>query len=911
MFGYAAKRIVRGRGMFLAFFLSVALAAILFSGILQGADAVGVSLLNNVLEATEVDIVSTAQDKNLTRTRVYEIEEIFGAVEGVKGVEHFVRWEVLVNVSGWDEWKTFMVVALPENSTLMEGLTGVEELEEGMIYIDMASVNASDFVAGEEVTLKVDTYQPYNPPGFEMRTYNFEIGGAVVLDDRAFAILSGRYRLFLRSVLLGTGGAGRRPEYRLIIMSEETLRSILDPLYASLRRSTKNVYGVALVSLDRERLVNPWDIPASSARVKRILEEVNSLGAEYMYVPVNYLGELLKAVESHSAEMKRSTMVVAAPVFFTAWYLGVTVSNVSLGLRRREIGLLFTRGMTHRQVLYIFIFEAVLVSLLAGGAGIIVGAAMLPFVIPGMGLLQAFRSVSPFTVGASLAFTSALALLAVYKPAKRAAEMDVASALLEYQGEEPLGSWHEPLLAVVLGAYRIAMLMLGLSVESFRPESPSLGVFILYSTWWGVDYILSYIAPILFFWGFINLLLQYVSWFHDLLERLAELLVGDVARFSWLSARRNLRRTVASTFMAALIVGYGVIVIGNVASTDDFMDRWVKTTIGADASVWLFEGRGAEALASEIAGLEGVASATVETWFSPGSSLGEVPVRAIEPLRWRETAYVEEGWIEGDDVFERMNASDVAAIMEKDAADRLGVKINGTMIVKLGHKTFTLKIVGFFGLDPGENWALHPVLYVPDSFLAKVKEKYITQRRILVRLEEGADAEAVEEAVLALDPDVERVDVAEAHLRRALTNVYLVGPRRVEELGVYLAALVSSVGVALIVSTALRVRWKELTIMAIRGFSAGQLAATLLVENIGMTAFAIALGFAVGLISLRGETEIFNAAASAALERRVVLPPSTLLSLAVVAGLVIVSTVVPILLAARRVSNNPIWRIEE
>ncbi len=71
------------------------------------------------------------------------------------------------------------------------------------------------------------------------------------------------------------------------------------------------------------------------------------------------------------------------------------------------------------------------------------------------------------------------------------------------------------------------------------------------------------------------------------------------------------------------------------------------------------------------------------------------------------------------------------------------------------------------------------------------------------------------------------------------------------------------------------------------------------------------LGSAVGFISLRGEIEVFNAAVMAALERRVVFPPSAQLSLAAVMGLLLVSTVVPILVAVRRVSNNPMWRIEE
>ncbi len=913
MFSYAVKRISRGRGLFLALFLSVALASTLFSGTLQGADAVGASLLNKALGATDVDIISTAQDKNLTRTNVYDIDGILSQAENVESVDHFVRWKALVNVTGWNGTQEFTLIALPDDSSLLEGISGVDKLEDGKIYVDTASFNAPAFIPGERATLHIDTYQPFGLPDFRLEPYDFVIGGAVNLDDRAFSIATARYTLFLSQLLIGSEETGRRPQYQLILMGEGTLRGILDPIYANSRRGTNDIFAVALIRVDRAKLVNSWDVEGSAARVRLVMEDVNSLGAQYKYLPRNFLGEVLKTIEDRSSQMKTSSLLVAAPVFFTAWYLGVTVSSVSLGLRRREIGLLFTRGLTHKQVLYIFLFEGLLVSLLAGILGVLLGAAMLPLVIPGVGL-QIFGSISLVTVAASLAFSGGLALLAVYKPARDAVRVSIVDSLREYQEEEAsTGSWQEPLLALLLGSYRIAMLMLGLTVGQFRPENPNLVVSILYSTWWGVDYLLSFIAPILFFWGFIKLFTQHVPWFHTFMSRVSQLFAGEVARFSAISSRRNMRRTAAFTFMVALIVGYGVTIIGSLASADDFMERSVKGTIGADASVWLFDGERAPAIASQIGELEGVASEAVETWFSPESSLGVIPVRAIEPLKWRDTAYLEEGWLEGEDAFEKMMDGDsVNVILERGAARALSIDINDPMVVKLGSQVFTLNVVGLFGKEPGGSWSLqNPTLYVPDSFLDKVKDKYITQRRILVDLEEGADLEAFAAAVEALDPDVDRVSLTEEQLRSALSNVFLAGPRRVEELGVYFSAMVASVGVVIVVSTMLRSRWKELTIMAIRGIGPGQLTTTILVENVGMSLFAAALGLVVGFISLWGETELFNSLVGASLERFVVFPLWAQLNLALVVGLMLLSAAVPVMVAVRRVSRNPVWRTEE
>ena len=56
MFRYAVKRISRSGSIFLALFLSVALAATLFSGILHGADTVGVAMLDKAFEALQMSI---------------------------------------------------------------------------------------------------------------------------------------------------------------------------------------------------------------------------------------------------------------------------------------------------------------------------------------------------------------------------------------------------------------------------------------------------------------------------------------------------------------------------------------------------------------------------------------------------------------------------------------------------------------------------------------------------------------------------------------------------------------------------------------------------------------------------------------------------------------------------------------
>jgi len=913
MFRYAVKRIIRGKELFLSLFLSVALAATLFSGILQGADAIGVAILDNTLQSAYVDIISSAPDKNVTKTHYWEIDDIFGSVEGVKSSDHFIRFSAELESKSINGTVRTVILALPEDSSLYDGVSGVQVFDDGVVYVDASSANASDILAGQTLNIVFETYLPYNPPGFEMRRYNYTIAGAVNLNDKAFQIGTGRYNIYLRDIIQGREGLSRRPSYNMILVSENTFIELLWKVFAEQRRPTGDQTTEALIVLERENLINPWDVKGSVNRIQMIFEEINTEGASYFYVPRSYLGELLDTISSMSSQMKTSTMLVALPVFFCAWYLGMTVSEVVYSLRKREIGLLLTRGLTSRQVIYILVFEGLMVSVMSAIVGVLAGAFILMLVIPGMSIIELLRSISALTVGATLLFSTALTIFALYMPTKKATEISIVDALREHQTEEEtLGDWQIPLLAFLLGAYKMAMLAAGFTVEQFRPTTSNLIVTLLYSTWWGTDYLLGYVASILLFWGFIKLFIQYVPGFQLSLGKLASLLTGDAAKFSALSSGRNLKRVAASTFMIALIMGYSVGVIGNVASTSDFMEQAVRYTVGADASVWLFEGQDADGLAERIGQMDGVLAVTKETHFSPDSSLGKVPIRAIKPLEWKDTAYVDEGWVESSQVFNAMDEGDNFGIMERGAAEKLGITVNNTFLVKIQSKLYPIKVVGLYGREAGEYWSVqNPTVYVNEGFLKNVKEKFIDTRRILVNLDDAVDLQAFKERVEDLSTDVERVDLTALQVEKSLNNIYLAGLRRVEELGSYFAGLVASLGVALIVSTVIRSRGKELTIMAIRGYSPGQLGMSLVFEHVGMELLAILLGVSVGLVSLRGQTELFNQVLSAGIERRMVFPFSAQVNLLVIVGLILLATLLPIILAVRRISDSPNLKLEE
>ncbi len=915
MFNYAIKRIIRGKGLFLSLFLSVALASTLFAGILQGADVIGAKSLEQVFASAPYDIISMAPDKNITKTRISEIDEFFGPVEGVERLDYFMRTPVRLFEPGTDNItiEGVYMVAIPDDSIFYEGLVGVDQFEHGKVYFDASSADAPLFVENGTVIIEMETYLWKSPPGFEMRQFKFPLADAVGVEDEEWTLFVSRYEAYLQSLFSKNDPSQKRPSYNLVMLSEETYMDIMADIFVDQRRPVSDQFGVALISLDREGLVNPWDIDGSIATIDAIHDQLNSEGAEFYFTPRNFLGEILYSIKNNSDQMKTSTIIVSLPVFFTAWYLGLTISEVVFGMRKREIGLLLTRGMNHKQILYMLLFEGLVVAVFAGFVGLIGSSLILPLIIKDVGTADLISSISPITVGTTFAFTLALALISLYRPAQRATQVNMVEALREHiTDDEEEFSIFEPLLALSLGLYRTLMIYMGITVEQFRPSTSNLVVNVLFQTWWGTDYMLSFIAPILLFWGFTKLFVQYAPWYQILLTKFAGIFVGDVAKLSALSSRRNLKRTAASTFMVALIVGYSFTVIGNVAMSEDFLASAVNSAVGADAAVWLFEGQESEQVLEKILELDGVESASIEVLFNPDTSLGLIPVRGIDPLVWAETAYLPLGFANDPAMFEKMDAIENGAVLEYGAGQALGLSVNNTMLIQTAGRTYQVRIVGFYGKATEDNYIpSNPMMYASHTFMEQIRERYIDQRRIVVDLEPGIDVDAIKIVLEDVDLDVQRVDIAEINQRHALENVILSGPKHIQVLGTYFAGLVASVGVVLIITTMIRSRMKELTIMVIRGYSSRQLAITMLTEHLGMDIFAIALGSFVGIITLYGVENLLNNTLGFIFSYRVVFPNSVLIQLGVIIGLIIVSTIVPIVVAINRISAAPDLRLEE
>jgi ABC-type antimicrobial peptide transport system permease subunit len=923
MFGYALKRVVRGWRGFVALFLGIAIATTLFSGTMLGAEEVGFEMLEEAMGLVPVDIILADELRELFAMNISDLEADVRSMDGVVETEQVIRWSALINYIDFmnpNNTVEFTIIALEEDSALWRTIfgPGFEGIDLAKIYIDGDSIHAPELEVGRNATLHLFTFNPASPPGYRTYYANLSVAGHVDVDLRSYVRITGETPDFVRAILLGGGQDLRKPPHDLLFMSRESLFSIFATAYNEGRLPAKVITFEVVVDLDRGGIVNPWDIAKSIERIQLVSEQIDNKVQRYeLHSWQNFLQDVLEGVKSISDSFKARFVLIALPVFFTAWYMGVTVSDVMLGSRRREVGLLLTKGFTPRQIFMILLVEAVLIGLLSGVIGIVSSAFLIPLVGIGsnpFGQLQLFSVTTTLSV---LAFSTIISLLSVLLPSWRVSHLSMIDALMEHRSveEETLPSRLEPAIALILGLYKILMLLFGVSVESFRPVGGGMIVSVLYNTWWGSDFILAFLGPILFFWGFTKLFIHGSFRIQEAVGSLAGRLIGDISKISMLSARRTQRRTAAIAFLIALIFGYSVSVIGGLATLSDRRVRTIRWNVGADAAVWLFDHEEAHELAEGIEALDGVVSTAVERWFYVETPFMAIVPRAIDPESWGNTAYFEEKWFAGGSAasLQMLTESDERIILDKGLADVTGLGLGDNVTFKIRFNLFsTLAVVDLLGPGLPEGGQYQPLpSFVSEEFLDRfTPELDVLRSRILVRLEPAADVEGFKTEVTGMSENVEVIYTVRGLLEAARENIFLQGPKQVQELGIVFSTLVSSVGVALVVSTTLRERQKEITLMAIRGFSSKQVFQMLVVENIGIVAFSILLGAAVGYVNVMGDVALSNVSGELIL-RRIVFPQASLASIAAIVAAILVSAVAPIIVIARRVRSRNVWRIIE
>src|SRR5438034_7809788 len=431
LLSYALKRITRSWKLFAALALGMTLAATFFGGINVAADTVGKQALDAQLANTPVDMQLRAFSIDGGKSLNSSVQGLVSNLQKIDGVmaAEPVGTSNLFN---------------PYNASSSITVTGIQDAS--ALYQHMVLVSGRKTLHANETLINSDSQQAQNFPVNRRITYTLytnssrkynvtlTVVGSVSLDTVAVNTLGIGY--YYQPFPGNPGLTTPNQQASILIISwEQTFLPVLAKNYNSFSFSGNfsRFYSISAqvnVYLDRNRLISPFAIESSISTVQQIDARISNLALQYGFSPNDNLLGQLQAFSSTIFSLRLTFTAVSIPVFFMAWYVGRTVSQSSFNLRRKEIGLLLTRGFTRGQLVRHFVTEGAMVGLLAGLAGIALAYVLNPLFLQVLGSSSGATAIlTSDTAIITIIFTLVLTLFAILAPARQAAAMDPAQAL--------------------------------------------------------------------------------------------------------------------------------------------------------------------------------------------------------------------------------------------------------------------------------------------------------------------------------------------------------------------------------------------------------------------------------------------------------------------------------------------------
>jgi len=914
---------MRSWKLFLALFVGIVLASAFFAGIDIKANMTARMALDQELSQVYADYQISQYDLNSTRLAALRDKVL--EVNDVSGAEIISRSYLgslnLLSDNGTSEYFSATVSSIDDDSRVYSGWLNKpsEGIGENETYVLEGSQLGSKVKVGDVIAINFSIMGEFSSVYLELK-----VKGVATLSDEAYAIASG-YGQWIGPIFAGSQGYSElvsRSDLLLVSWNRTMTRisDVISRMYA--------VQPSVLVYLNREALINPWDIQSSLNNVEAVKKSIQNKIATELGFSVNLQDNLQQRLQIFlmtSTIIRFSFTVVSLPIFFMAWYMGTTVSDVSFNLRRREIGLLSTKGFSRSQILRIFLTETFLIGFIGGLLGVLLGFLLNPvFTQFSMDYAFSLQVISPYTIVFTVAFGVIIALLSTFTSARRASQLPTVDALREYIPVDTTKAYRKKLtwFALILGAYKIGVFAAGIDMSQVLSRVMFAGgnfiITLLVGIWTAVDFVLNYIGPLLFFWGFTKLFIQGSIEFQALVTRAAKFL-GDLGALATKNVRRNPARAAAIAFLIAFIIGYSFQVTGQLASEHDFAVRTAYEQIGSDISVTLtFTDNATQTLGVIMTNVsDSVENATIETSFSGQTPSGmRVALKAVEPDSWLKTAYYEGGWFSGSDVaaaFNLLKTKNNTIILERSVARQYSLGVGGYISIEYGYmsgKTQKFEVVGFFGPDQSTDqsrvfftssyWS-----YVSDVIWEEARDYTSSSSRILIKLKDGVNGTNVADTIRKIgEPNISYVQSFAEQWEQSQSDVMTMGSLDVQRLGIVFAVLAASVGTALVSTVSLKERSREAAIMSVKGLSYKQLLVVFLAENMAIVVFSLVLGAVVGIIALNGYLVAKDTMNAGLIRHNMVFPLDTTLMLVSCVGLILASTIVPILIMARSYVTN-------
>ena len=885
---FALDSIVRNRRRTLYAILGVTLAVSLIAGSLIAIDSASFGLLRERLDGLPVDFYGQSYAGDLSSIDVERYEEVTDRLLTVDGVQEV---SYVVSCSGWallnsdgvmyqgDPYYWYpsgSFVFLPSDSSVILDRYKIEgeAPSPGTVAIPSSVATALDLSVGAPLicSYQVSVYDEVNFT-YVYSYVNISLEVSQIWTQEG---VTEDYWQWWYSEAQGVGDVQLGGVYNPVVMPMESASMVVDPVSEVTLLSCPETY---LVWVDRGEYANIVNIALSIDRLEtlngRLERAASEVSARFSCPVVQVLFDL----GSDLSQKKLAFIGLSLPVVVLGVYLSVVGVEMGMTERRREIGVLKSRGAGNGQIFASLVMESMLLGAVAGFLGLATGFLISRFLLVPMSTLYESEAVSTattsffishMTIAVVVLFGILLMLLSSYKPMRRASRMAVAEALHQYTPKTVKVEYRSryDIAALVFVGYSIAC------VFWLRQAAPywSGGSFVAYLLFSVTVIAGSSFVPAIPFLLSVSII--------RLVTRGSRRLY---TRFSWIVSRwtkelhyivekniaRNPKRASNIGIIVSLAVAFGLFVSITMESELAHAEKVVLYEVGADIrynGYCRYNETGFYDVDYSVLGtmdsVDGVDKSVMVREQSVNAEHSYASMAIFDTEAFADLIEIGSGWYVGDGSHDITDLGENGTVfINEDFADAnylvVGDTIEASMDVYPDHDSVgitvsaELRVVGVLKQLPG----MSNNLYVDSDTLSFIEPDWYGGYNIIrffVMVEEGADPSEVADGVLAWGSSAGLegwVEVTEERLEEAMAAPEFRTLRDFLYMEYALSIVMLTCGVGLVLFVTVWDRRNELACILARGSSPEQMRRILMGESISLMTLGLVVGSSAGLLS--------------------------------------------------------------
>jgi ABC-type lipoprotein release transport system permease subunit len=923
---YPVESVLRNRRRSLFAVIGIVLALSLIAGSSIAVDSSAFGMLRAAIGEIDVDMYVDDMANGWATGGADRFYERTAAMERIANVEEALPY---VSVGGWafvsgsyEAYNQGSLVFLSNGSERLLSEHGIEGAmpSRGTIAVSAETAGQLAVEVGDDVTLSMSKSEVYYDPvnytwvytntTWLNRTFEVSCIWTQDPDDRGDDYYWGP--------MTGTGRdlVVLRYDANPVVMNIEDMAPMMEAL-SDFEPWASPIYEY-FVWVDRDEVINLANVPGTVDDLLFIQQRINMAGLSLgFYVTDNALLHPLYDLGSQLEAMKLVFLVLSLPVVALGTYLSVVGIDLGLNERRREMGILKSRGASNRQVFWLMFSESLLLGAFAGVLGLGLGAIVSRFLLDVAVTLGTDAAASPEvfdfrinsnTVILALGFGILLMLLSSYRPLRRLSKTQVSETLHHYSHAAMQVEYKIKTDVILLSLALLSIVSTLLGVEWVNRQHGSWVLMIVLGLVIMVGVILLPLMPFLLSLSIIRMVTRGSRRLYSKLTVIVRPWTKELHYLIDKNVVRNPRRASNLGVIISLALAFGLFISVTMESSIAYEREVIKFDVGSDVRVdWYYMGYGNESspevdlsILDEIDDIEGVESSAKYIncqMQSAGYYYGWwASVYLIEPEDYLETVDPSDFYFDGSrkDLLD-LNTNGTVIVTSSWARD-YSVVVGDSLMATFWAQVysngsyyttewrFPLMVVGTVRALPGFSGAN---MFVDRDTLSFISDDNFTRSGhtvgSFIDLSRDADATAVSE--VAADKFAEaglpyaQVQTMEDRLEELEDDPFFGPLADFLYMEYAMSIIIMSVGVGLIIFVAVSDRQIELACIMARGSSGSQMRKILMGESISLMVLGLIVGVSVGLITALIFNELSSLDIYTEVPRRMVF---TMVSLAVV-----------------------------